>query len=98
MYSDRSGSIGQKVPSNWANIARSSAAKIRETAITLNVDNVFNMDETSIVYYASSERVLVPKGTKQVGNLVPVENAKKRSHVGRYSLTTLFSTATAFYC
>jgi hypothetical protein len=77
MYSDRSGSIGQKVPSNWVNIARSSAAKIRETAVTLNVDNVFNMDETFIVYYASSERVLVPTGTKRVGNLVPVENAKK---------------------
>src|SRR5690348_11716181 len=70
--------ICQKVPSKWADIARSSSERIHAATITLDVDNVFNMDEALIVYYASSERVLVPKGTKRVGNLVPVENARKR--------------------
>ena len=41
------------------------------------MDNVFNMDETFILFYPGKDKVLVPKGTKQVGTLVPVENDKK---------------------
>ena len=41
------------------------------------MDNVFNMDETFILFYPGKDKVLVPKGTKRVGSLVPVENDKK---------------------
>ena len=35
------------------------------------------MDETFILFYPGKDKVLVPKGTKRVGSLVPVENDKK---------------------
>eukprot|EP00474_Spongospora_subterranea_P012175 CRZ12633.1 hypothetical protein [Spongospora subterranea] len=54
-----------------------SSAKICAAARDLNVQNVFNMDETFILYYAASERVLVSKGARRVGHLVPVLNGKK---------------------
>jgi hypothetical protein len=76
-YSDRIGSISQKVPENWESIAKETTARIRERSVALNVDNVFNMDETFIVYYPTSEKLLVPKGLKRVGTLVPVNNDKK---------------------
>ena len=34
------------------------------------------MDETFILFYPGKDKFLVPKGTKRVGSLVPVENDK----------------------
>ena len=43
------------------------------------MDNIFNMDETFILVsrYPGKDKLLLLKGTKQVGSLVPVENDKK---------------------
>ena len=76
-FSERVNTISQKVPVKWADIARGQSLLICKTAIELRVDNVFNMDETFILFYPGKDKVLVPKGTKQVGSLVPVENDKK---------------------
>jgi hypothetical protein len=64
------------VPTHWIEIARTTSLRIRQAATDLNVDNVLNADETFIQFY-SSDRVLVPTGTRRVGTLVPAENAKK---------------------
>ena len=76
-FSERVNTISQKVPVKWADIARRKSLLICKTAIELQVDNVFNMDETFILFYPGKDKVLVPKGTKRVGSLVPVENDKK---------------------
>jgi hypothetical protein len=76
-YSDRSGSISQKVPLDWKNIAVQTAERICQQGRLLEVDNILAMDETFILYHLSASKVLVPTGIKRVGSLIPVANEKK---------------------
>ena len=59
-FSERVNTISQKVPVKWADIARRKSLLICKTAIELQVDNVFNMDETFILVY--QDKVLLLKG------------------------------------
>eukprot|EP00474_Spongospora_subterranea_P003609 CRZ04067.1 hypothetical protein [Spongospora subterranea] len=49
-----------------------------------------NADETFALFYRE-DKMLVPSGTKRVGNLVPVENEKK--DVTASSVSSIFSSA-----
>jgi hypothetical protein len=75
-YSERVGTISQKVPTNWRTIARTTSARICGKAIEINANDVLNMDETFIHFYQAS-RVLAPTDTKRIGTLASVENDKK---------------------
>src|SRR5699024_819797 len=49
-FSERAGTISQKVPVNFDEIARATLAQIRKTAIDQRVDVVINMDETFVLF------------------------------------------------
>jgi hypothetical protein len=75
-FSERLGTISQKVPADWVDVAKATSARIRQAAIDLGADDVLSADETFIQFH-SSDRVLVPTGTKRVGSVVSADNEKK---------------------
>ena len=73
--SERVGTISQKVPTDWMEIARMTSSRICKEAIEINANDALNMDETFILSCQSS-RILARSGTKRIGAVVQIENEK----------------------
>ena len=54
-FSRRAGTISQKVPKEWMEIARSTSQRIHEAVIRYNVDDVLGADETFILFYCNDK-------------------------------------------